>query len=165
VDTYQVVDSIVKTRPKRLHSLLLMSMSLIYSHHRDVSFLSKTSPASELLGSLQGISVSGRRSSEKWTIFVKNTSNEAGIALRTYQRKSCKANTHHANTFYEYSLHSIWTLGILVSSKSQDHDNILHGSLVFSSVHFKWPPAVSETTSPCFVVNKMHIARLASKGG
>ena len=98
-------------------------------------------------------------------IFVKNTSNEAGIALRTCQGKSWKANTHHANTFHEYGLHSIWTLGILVSSKSQDLGNILHDGLVFLWVLFKWPPAVSETTSPCFVRNKINIARLASKGG
>ena len=65
VDTYRVVDSFVKTRPKRLHPLLLTSMFLVHIHHRDVSFLSKKSPASELLASLLGSSVSGRRSSKK----------------------------------------------------------------------------------------------------
>jgi hypothetical protein len=65
VNTYRVVDRFVKTRPKRLHPLLPMSMFLTHARHRDVSFLSKKCPASELLASLLGISVSGRRSSEK----------------------------------------------------------------------------------------------------
>jgi hypothetical protein len=65
VSTYRVVGTFVKTSPKRLHPLLLKSMFLVQTHDRDVADPSKKKTASELLASLLGISVYGRRSSEK----------------------------------------------------------------------------------------------------
>ena len=69
------------------------------------------------------------------------------------------------NTFDEDSVRSIWALSILVLSKGQDIDNILHSSSVFSRVHVTWPPAASETKHLCFYMNKMFSARLTSMGG